>query len=198
VARSGTRFWVVRPALGLLRTENLGTLVSGPYIEALPSSTPGERQARFQTLAEAPNLLGRENGLRLTLSAPRKGSIKPGNLVTYRQIPVGKVVDLALGEQADRVLISILIEPRYVPLVRTGSRFWNASGFGVDASLFKGLSLRTESMEALMEGGIAFATPNNAQMGEPAKPGQTFALFDSANDEWLEWAPRIALRRGAR
>ncbi len=61
VARSGTRFWVVRPALGLLRTENLGTLVSGPYIEALPSSTPGERQARFQTLAEAPNLLGREN-----------------------------------------------------------------------------------------------------------------------------------------
>ncbi|RPR77342.1 paraquat-inducible protein B [Pseudomonas aeruginosa] len=111
---------------------------------------------------------------------------------------MGKVVDLALGEQADRVLISILIEPRYVPLVRTGSRFWNASGFGVDASLFKGLSLRTESMEALMEGGIAFATPNNAQMGEPAKPGQTFALFDSANDEWLEWAPRIALRRGAR
>ncbi|MGU1661886.1 hypothetical protein ACSEU0_26105, partial [Pseudomonas aeruginosa] len=61
----------------------------------------------------------------------------------------------------------------------------------------------TESMEALMEGGIAFdrraaATPNNAQMGEPAKPGQTFALFDSANDEWLEWAPRIALRSGAR
>ncbi|MEZ6727643.1 hypothetical protein, partial [Pseudomonas aeruginosa] len=54
------------------------------------------------------------------------------------------------------------------------------------------------SMEALMEGGIAFATPNNAQMGEPAKPGQTFALFDSANDEWLEWAPRIALRNGAR
>ncbi|QBN05470.1 paraquat-inducible protein B-like protein [Pseudomonas aeruginosa] len=35
------------------------------------------------------------------------------------------------------MLISILIEPRYVPLVRTGSRFWNASGFGVDASLFK-------------------------------------------------------------
>ncbi|HHY4223997.1 MULTISPECIES: hypothetical protein, partial [Pseudomonas] len=25
-----------------------------------------------------------------------------------------------------------------------------------------------------------------------------FALFDSANDEWLEWAPRIALRSGAR
>ncbi|HCE5668792.1 hypothetical protein, partial [Pseudomonas aeruginosa] len=56
----------------------------------------------------------------------------------------------------------------------------------------------TESMEALMEGGIAFATPNNAQMGEPAKPGQTFALFDSANDEWLEWTPKIPLKETAR
>ncbi|MEN1528861.1 hypothetical protein, partial [Pseudomonas aeruginosa] len=54
------------------------------------------------------------------------------------------------------------------------------------------------TMEALMEGGIAFATPNNAQMGEPAKPGQTFALFDSANDEWLEWAPKIPLKETAR
>ncbi|HFT8155413.1 hypothetical protein ISE15_28225, partial [Pseudomonas aeruginosa] len=51
---------------------------------------------------------------------------------------------------------------------------------------------------ALMEGGIAFATPNNAQMGEPAKPGQTFALFDSANDEWLEWTPKIPLKETAR
>ncbi|EZN45033.1 mce-like protein [Pseudomonas aeruginosa] len=45
---------------------------------------------------------------------------------------------------------------------------------------------------------MAFATPNNAQMGEPAKPGQTFALFDSANDEWLEWAPKIPLKETAR
>ncbi|WP_240442344.1 hypothetical protein, partial [Pseudomonas aeruginosa] len=39
---------------------------------------------------------------------------------------------------------------------------------------------------------------HNAQMGEPAKPGQTFALFDSANDEWLEWAPKIPLKETAR
>ncbi|WP_241526797.1 MlaD family protein, partial [Pseudomonas sp. BIOMIG1BDMA] len=83
-ARSGTRFWVVRPALGLLRTENLGTLVSGPYIEALPASRPGERQTRFQIQEEAPNLLGLGDGLRLTLSAADKGSIKLGSPVTYR------------------------------------------------------------------------------------------------------------------
>ncbi|WP_447532202.1 hypothetical protein, partial [Pseudomonas aeruginosa] len=68
--------------------------------------------------------------------------------------------------------------------VRTGSRFWNASGFGVDARLFKGLSLRPESMEALMEGGLAYAPPNKAQMGEHAKPRQPFARFDAAHDQW--------------
>lgn len=196
-ARSGTRFWVVRPALGLLRTENLGTLVSGPYIEALASNRPGERQTRFQTLVEAPNLLGSSNGLRLTLSAPDKGSIKLGSPVTYRKIPVGKVIDLNLGQQADRVLISILIEPRYMPLVRTGSRFWNASGVGIEAGLFKGVSVRTESLEAMVAGGIAFATPDNGQMGEAARPGQTFALFDAVDEQWLQWAPKIPLKEPA-
>ena len=65
--------------------------------------------------------------------------------------------------------------------------------FGVDAGLFKGVKVRTESLEALLEGGIAFATPNNPEMGGPAKAGQTFALHDEPNDQWLQWVPKIAL-----
>src|SRR5690606_10154404 len=98
-----------------------------------------------------------------------------------------------LGPTSDRVLIHLLIEPRYAPLVRSGSRFWNASGIGVDASLFKGLKVRTESLEALVEGGIAFATPDNPAMGGQALPGQTFALHDEVNEQWLNWAPKIRL-----
>ena len=103
------------------------------------------------------------------------------------------MTEFELGPTSDRVLIHILIEPRYAPLVRTGTRFWNASGIGVDAGLFKGVKVRTESLEALLEGGIAFATPNNPEMGGPAKAGQTFALHDEPNDQWLQWVPKIAL-----
>ncbi|MGC3506806.1 MCE family protein, partial [Pseudomonas aeruginosa] len=78
-------------------------------------------------------------------------------------IPGGKVGDRALGEEADRVLISILIDPRYVPLVRTGCRFWNASGFGVDASLLKFHSLRTETQVAQKVGGISIPPPTKRQ-----------------------------------
>lgn len=195
IAREGTRFWVVRPELSLTRAANLGTLVSGQYLEVQPAGQKGARRTEFVALASAPNQAVREEGLRLVLSAPRRGSIKPGVIVSYREVPVGKVVDFELGPTSDLVLIHVLIEPRYAPLVRSGSRFWNASGIGVDAGLFKGVKVRTESLEALLEGGIAFATPNNPEMGGPAQPGQTFALFDEPQEGWMQWAPKIALER---
>ncbi|EJO92373.1 hypothetical protein A471_17935 [Ectopseudomonas mendocina DLHK] len=195
IAREGTRFWVVKPELSLTRAANLGTLVSGQYLEVQPAGQKGARRTEFVALASAPNPAVREEGLRLVLSAPRRGSIKPGVIVSYREVPVGKVVDFELGPTSDRVLIHVLIEPRYAPLVRSGSRFWNASGIGVDAGLFKGVKVRTESLEALLEGGIAFATPNNPEMGGPAQPGQTFALFDEPQEAWMQWAPKIVLQQ---
>ncbi|MBJ9976324.1 MCE family protein [Pseudomonas sp. S75] len=193
IARVGTQFWVVKPSLGLLRTENLDTLVGGQYLEVQPASTNRGPQRDFNALADAPEVKGAEVGLPLTLSAPRLGSIKPGVPVSYREVQVGKVVGAELGQSADRVLIHILIEPRYASLVRSGSRFWNSSGFGFDWGLFKGATVRTESLETLIAGGIAFATPEGEQMGNPARPQQTFALFEKADDAWLQWAPKISL-----
>ena len=195
IARAGTQFWVVKPVVSLTRAANLETLVTGQYIEVRPAVKSGAKQLSFIAAESAPTQSAREQGLRLVLSAARRGSIKPGVLVSYREVPVGKVTHFELGQTSDRVLIYILIEPRYAPLVRSGSRFWNASGIGVDAGLFSGVKVRTESLEALIEGGIAFATPDNPQMGGPALPGRTFALHDEVKEEWLGWAPKIALEK---
>lgn len=191
IARAGTQFWVVKPAFGLVRTENLDTLIGGQYLEVQPALKSQGPQRDFIALPEAPEVVGQEVGLPLTLSASRRGSIKPGVPVTYREVQVGKVTGYELGQSADRVLIHILIEPRYAALVRGGSRFWNSSGFGFDWGLFKGATVRTESLETLIDGGIAFATPDGEQMGNPARPQQTFALFDKPDDAWLQWAPKI-------
>ena len=195
IARVGTQFWVVKPEVSLTRAANLETLVTGQYIEVQPSAQKAALKLDFTAAEAPPKASVREQGLRLMLSAARRGSIKPGVVVSYREVPVGKVTDFELGPTSDRVLIHILIEPRYAPLVRTGSRFWNASGIGVDAGLFSGVKVRTESLEALLEGGIAFASPDNPQMGGPAQVGQTFALHDEVKEEWLRWAPKIALKK---
>lgn len=193
IARVGTEFWVVKPEVGLIKTSNLETLVTGQYLEVLPASKTTGPQKSFVALKAPPNASARDEGLSVVLSAPRRGSIKPGVPVTYREVTVGKVMGYELGQTADRVLIHILIEPRYASLVRGGSRFWNSSGFGVDFGLFRGATVRTESLETLIDGGIAFATPDGERMGAQARPEQTFPLFDKAEDEWLQWAPKISL-----
>lgn len=157
-----------------------------------PSPGDGAPRRSFELLAQAPQAAVDADGLALVLSAERSGSVEAGDPVTYRQVPVGQVARLELGPTADRVLIHILIEPRYAPLVRGGSRFWNASGVDVDFGLLKGMQVRTESVEAIVAGGIAFATPDEQR---PVQPGQTFVLFDEPQAEWLQWAPKIPLRQ---
>ncbi|MBU6956802.1 MCE family protein [Pseudomonas sp. CVAP len=193
IARVGSQFWVVKPELGLIKTSNLETLVTGQYIEVQPAAKNLGLQKNFVALANPPESAKEEAGLSLVLSAARRGSLKTGVPVTYREITVGKVTGYELGQTADRVLVHILIEPKYAPLVRSGTRFWNTSGFGLDFGLFKGATVRTESLETLIQGGIAFATPEGDRMGSPARPEQTFPLFDKFEDEWLTWAPKISL-----
>ncbi len=193
IARIGSQFWVVKPELGLIKTSNLETLVTGQYLEVQPAAKNLGPQKSFTALAQPPESAVAEAGLSLVLSAARRGSLKIGVPVTYREVTVGKVTGYELGQTADRVLIHILIEPKYAPLVRSGSRFWNSSGFGMDIGLFKGATVRTESLETLIQGGVAFATPDGERMGSPARPEQTFPLFDKYEDEWLIWAPKISL-----
>lgn len=191
IARSGSRFWVAKVEVGMSGVSNLGNLVSGNYLEVMPGRVGEQRQLAFRVDAQAPKAM--QGGLPLVLSTERRHSLKAGAPVTYREVKVGEVTAVELGATADRVLVHLLIEPRYAALVHTGSRFWSSSGIGIEAGLFKGVQVRTESLETLLAGGVAFATPDEPRMGSKALPGQTFALFDAPDESWLQWAPRIAL-----
>ena len=83
----------------------------------------------------------------------------------YRQIEVGKVEEYKLAEDSKGVDVNLYIFEEYAGLVRTTSRFWNAGGVTVTGSL-SGLKVRTESLSALLAGGIAFDNPHG-DYGEP-------------------------------
>jgi paraquat-inducible protein B len=191
MARADTRFWVVGPEFGLARTENLGTVISGNYIAAQPGS--GQTTTTFTGLERPPHDQALESGLNLQLKAARRGSIDSGDPVYYRQVQVGSVIGTRLGNHADEVVVFVNIRPYYAPLVRNNSVFWNVSGIRVDASLVGGMKVDTESIESLLEGGIAFATPDNELMGDTAGQGMAFTLYDQHKPEWLSWSPKIPL-----
>ena len=191
IAHEGSRFWLVRPKLGLTNTANLETLVTGQYIEVLPGfRQKAAAKNRFTVEMAVPDNLPLSNGLRLQLVSNRLGSIRRGNPVYYREIPVGTVTGYRLADPASQVLIFINIEERYKSLVTGESRFWNASGIDVKFGLFSGAQIRTESLEALLAGGISFATP---EPGEPVAADHQFTMAEEPESQWLRWAPAISI-----
>jgi paraquat-inducible protein B len=192
-AREGTRFWVVEPEVGLAKVSHLGTLITGNYIEVRPAKKKGKFKWKFVGLPTPPMEKSTKTGLNIKLTAEQLGSIKQGDKVYYREIVVGHVTGFELAQTADQVLIHVSIQQRFAPLVRKNTVFWNASGIGVNWSLFKGLHVHTESLESILAGGVAFATPDNDKMGKRAKENAVFPLQAEVKDEWLKWKPTIKL-----
>ena len=193
LAKAGSQFWMVKPQFGLAKSENLSTLVTGKFISVRPGS--GTTTFEFEGLLSEPVLEGKDKGLNLVLVTDQLGSLKQGVKLLYRGIAVGEVTSYALSDKANEVFIYANVESKYAPLIRENTVFWNTSGIGFDFSLFGGAKLKTSSIESILEGGIAFATPPESSMGNPAKQGVHYPLYTEPKDEWLTWKPKITLNK---
>ncbi len=198
LATDGARFWIVRPELSLTRIQGLETVIGPRYIRLIPADSPGSPRARFtgfdEPLDSVPGVGDRDDkarGLELVLIANVRGSLVPGSPVTFRDIPVGQVLSCELASDATGVEVRVLIRSEYAPLVRSNSRFWNASGIGLDFGWFAGLSVRADSLESLVVGSIAFVTPNKP--GDRVGEGHVFDLSAEAEDNWHKWNPAIPI-----
>lgn len=187
IAQEGSVFWVVRFGTELQDNFNLGTVISGAYIQVLPGT--GKHKSDFVGVEGARTAL-ETGGLEIVLYTHRLGSLKPTSPVYYRGIQVGAVRDCQLSADATAAEIHVLIEPRYVRLVRRNSKFWNASGLEVKGGLFSGVEINVESLRSLVTGGIVFATPYGPG-ARPIENGTVFRLYDEPDKAWLKWAPRI-------
>jgi paraquat-inducible protein B len=204
-----SQFKIVKAEFGLAKTKNLDTLISGSYIVVKPAK--GNFSRYFQSQEYKLN-----KGLKVTLTTDVLGSIKQDSLVYYRQVKVGQVDSYELSKTADKVLIYILIEEKYAPLVRENSKFWNASGINMDINLFAGSKIKTESIQSILDGGISFATPDsdgkndnsqqssndyeikvkprsNKVLAKKVRSGSIFTLHKEVEQKWLKWNPKISL-----
>lgn len=173
----GAQFWVVRPRIGAGGVSGLGTLVSGAYIAGLPGTADGKPVRHFKGLETPPIAPDDAPGLKVKLHAEELGSLGVGSPVLHRQIQVGAVEGHSLADDGKSVEIELYIHPEHKSLVAAHSRFWNASGIDVTAGL-GGVDVHTESLAALLEGGVAFDTPGSGKP-EPPKPDAKFWLHAS-------------------
>ncbi len=175
-----TRFWVVRPRIEGTRVSGIGTLLGGAYIGMDPGEG-GEARWEFDGLEEPPKLLSHRQGSLYHLHAPRLGSVSIGSPVYYRQFKVGDVISADMAGDHSRVDIEIFVDSPHDKYVRRTSRFWNASGIELNATS-EGVNLDMESLASLVQGGIAFETPEAIGGGEQAPEGNVFPLYQDQKE----------------
>ena len=169
------KFWVVQPRVTLSGVSGLGTLLSGNYIGfEVGKSTKKER--KFTALEVAPIITSGQPGRQFALKAPDLGSLGVGSPIYYRRLQAGQVIAYDLTGDGKAVDLKVFVNAPYDRYVNPGTRFWNASGLDVSVGA-GGVEVRTESLVAMIAGGIAFDTPPFAARPEPAAANVTFTLY---------------------
>ncbi|HWG76194.1 MAG TPA: MlaD family protein [Steroidobacteraceae bacterium] len=181
--RSGTRFWLQSATGDLSDLSSLMSLLGGPSIEMEPGA--GQPQRQFVALAHAPAFKTPTAGTRFTLTASSQGSAQRGSGVYYLGLDVGKVTDVQLvGPHAFRY--EVLVRSPYDRLVHAGSRFYDAGA--LELSMSGGLKLQLLSALALLQGAVAFETPDSASHAPPSPTGSVFTLYGDKHS--AELAPQ--------
>ncbi|TKB11580.1 PqiB family protein [Desulforhopalus sp. IMCC35007] len=190
--RKNTMFWVAEAEINLNGVKNVDTIVFGSFLSFLPGD--GAPRRSFVALPEPPrNKIANINGLGIVLESKHLGSLSPGSPVYYRQVLIGQVTDYELSPTFQKVYIFVSIKDRYRAIIRSNTRFWNVSGATIEGGLFSGVKVSTESLEAIMKGGIALATPDDEKVGAAASAGAHFRLYDKPEKKWLDWNPDVVL-----
>jgi len=171
---SDTRFWVVRPQIATGGISGLGTLLTGAYIGMdIGRATVPRRE--FSGLESPPSVSSDTPGREFVLHAKTLGSIAVGSLAYFRRLAVGEITKCELDQDGNGVTISVFIRAPYDSFVVPNTRFWNASGIDV-AIDGGGVRIQTQSVASILEGGIAFETPQEFAGAAPAAALSEFLL----------------------
>ncbi|AKM44499.1 PqiB family protein [Burkholderia contaminans] len=174
--RDDTRFWVVRPRVGMSGVSGIDTLFSGAYI-GMDTGRSAQSRKAYTGLETPPTVINGMPGTSFALRATDLGSLDIGSPVYYRHLMVGHVASYKLDMQSRDMNLQVFVDAPYDRLVTTDTRFWNASG--MDLSLdANGLKLKTQSVATIVGGGIAFATPDDSDAAA-ARAGSLFMLADN-------------------
>ena len=166
-ARKDTRFWIVRPRITATGISGLSTLLDGPFIAA-DLGKSDDKNDKFTALEIPPILTGDTPGRQFILRSPTLGSHGIGTPVYFRRLNVGQVVAYDLDKDGQNISIRIFINAPYDQYVTNDTRFWNASGIDVNLNA-SGINVQTESLAAMIVGGIAFESPYHSD----SKPNRT-------------------------
>ena len=173
---ANTRFWVEKPRVTLKGVSGLDTLLSGVHIGIDPG-VKSEPLENYLGLSTPPFITNDKEGTRIALRTENLGSLDVGSPIYYNKINVGEVTSYRLNADTKNIDVFIYVHEPYDNLIKSNTRFWNASGIELEISA-AGISTRMESITSLLIGGISFETPKDG-VSKEIDGEKAFTLFDS-------------------
>jgi len=176
-----TKFWVVRPRIGVEGVSGLDTLLSGAFIEIDPGEG-GVVQTKFIGLEE-PQLYQLGNpGTKYIIKSEKLGSLSRGSPIKYRGVTVGTVIRHLLTDDHKSVDIEIFVTSPHDKIINEHTRFWNVSGVSIELDA-KGFDFEMESIGSLVAGGIGFTNRYTPENITRAKENHAFKLHKTEEPE---------------
>ena len=174
-----SKFWIVKPELGVSGVRGLDTLISGNYIGIY-----GKKGSEF-----VDHFVGLDHSFRDNMgggkyyvlkSARGESSISKGTPVYFKNIRVGQVEYVVLGSQNIFVEVVIYIDKAYTGYINLDSKFWVRSA--LDAELVGGaLDVTIAPLTDLLNGAIEFSSPGN-DMNITLPDDFTFLLYKNKHN----------------
>ena len=177
-----TQIWVVRARYSSAGISGLNTLVSGNYIEFQPGVSIKPRRD-FAGLENPPPTPPGVPGVHFKLTAEQAGGLGPGASIIYKGINVGKLETRVFHPETGEVEFTAFIEGQYEQLINTETRFYNSGGIDLKIGA-DGVSLRTATLESLLNSTVTFTEPDHPQkpLSQPIADGHTFVLYGSFDE----------------
>lgn len=149
-----TKFWIVKPEVGISGISGLDTLISGTYI-GMVSSEGEESKKSFIGLAQAYKFA--REGVYFQLSAPSGYNVKEGTPLYFKGTKAGQVEYLNISLDGQNIDFAVFVNKAYVPYVHSDSKFWVTSAVDIDFANGR-LDVNVAPVTYLMQGGIEFSS----------------------------------------
>lgn len=159
-----TKFWIVKPEVGVGGVSGLETLISGTYIN-MYTEKGEEFKEWYHGMSHAFRKIS--DGEYFHLSAPVGHNIHKGTPIYFKNLKVGQVEYMNISLDGTSIDFIVFVEKFYAPYVHTDSKFWVESALDIDVSNGR-LDVNVAPVTHLIQGGISFSsTGENAKSKVP-------------------------------
>ncbi len=170
-----SRFWIVKPEVGISGVSGLDTLISGTYI-AISAQRGETLKTEFVGLDYIYRSL-RSGSYFVLNSSKVSSSVKKGTPIYFKNIKIGEVEYISLSLDGKSVDLFVFIHNEYLEYVNQDSKFWVRSTLNV-AYEEGNLDVSVAPISDMIQGAIELS-PAETKNPKPVPDEFVFTLYKS-------------------